>query len=1306
MKIKVGIFFGGPSREREISFAGGRTVFDNLNKSIFEAIPIFIDSHRNFIQLDWQYIYKGTIRDFYPPIDTLPPSPHAFQIYLESLGQLSQDAMDTVIAKVGKKVALEDLGQLINVAFLALHGEYGEDGQLQAELEALNIPYTGSNVRGCKIGMDKALQKELMVEKGFNSPEVLVFTKENWINRDAETLYQNAKEKIGFPMVIRPANQGSSIGVSIIDESKGFKGFEAAINAAFFRTRIKLKEWDRQAEEEKIQFTRKLVDIRDGIGFPLDLTDGEEKRTIYHPEALFSLLNEKAKYTPDSTLLLEAHQSEEKVIVEEFIHGREFSCIVLRTEDNRVVALPPTEIIKGGEVFDYRSKYMPGLSRKNTPINLPVEKINAIRTECENLFSELGFQTYARIDGFIREDDQIFLNDPNTTSGMLPSSFFFHQAAEIGLNPSQFLSYIIRISIQERIADRAEAPAYKALLADLDEKLRDLKKGGQQRETIGIILGGYSFERHISVESGRNIFEKLASSDKYDPIPIFLTGSDKKYELYQLPINLLLKDNADDIRDKILHYEHHPVIDEIKELCSDITDKYASKDVVFAPEKIGMFGLKAMVNGVFIALHGRPGEDGQIQADLEEHGLPYNGSGIVSSKRTINKFDTLQFLKKQGFTVTDQMLARKATYDIDKEEFFERVEARFGYPFIAKPVDDGCSSAVKVLKNRGELVAYSKLMFRAKNVEGVEPRKILKLDRKEEFPRKSEILFEQLIERKGASHFLEITGGLLTHRNPDGTIRYEVFEPSETLASDGILSLEEKFLAGEGQNITPARFSKDSEEYQQIATQVRADLEKAAKALDIQGYARIDAFVRIDENNKAETIIIEVNSLPGMTPATCIFHQAAINDYKPYEFIDKILEFGFDRTLHAAVLGSDLPEEESAEEIAQEEPQSEIPLEEQVEKTETPTPVEVEESQEVPLEEPVEEVAETVMEEIVEEIVEAEEEPLPETPVVETSLPEEKIEAEVPEERPRVSYVDPPAEETKIVPTVQETPTFMDRLKRFAWPYWEFIKSPAFIRNFFGIILFLIGSFVVFRFWLSSYTRHGESRQVHNYIGMKLNDAVRKAKNSSFNVVVADSMFILDREPNVVLEQDPKPLSNVKEQRRIYLTVTKSTPDMVKLPDLRGNEDYDQYTKDLRRIGVRYRIKERVFYSKLEENTILHFFFEGKKITQKELRGGISVPKGTTLEFVVTEQSSNSVPIPDLVCKRFEAATFLISSSNLNLGTVHGVESDNAWVWKQDPEFRSGRKIRMGEQIDLYLTSSRPSGCPNEGDPSDLDEGR
>src|ERR1041384_2489414 len=104
MKIKIGIIFGGFSKEREISFAGGRTVYDNLNKSIFEAIPLFVDSFGNFILLDWQYVYKGTVRDFYPPVEFLPAENEAFQYYAENLGELNEKQQDELISRIGKKV--------------------------------------------------------------------------------------------------------------------------------------------------------------------------------------------------------------------------------------------------------------------------------------------------------------------------------------------------------------------------------------------------------------------------------------------------------------------------------------------------------------------------------------------------------------------------------------------------------------------------------------------------------------------------------------------------------------------------------------------------------------------------------------------------------------------------------------------------------------------------------------------------------------------------------------------------------------------------------------------------------------------------------------------------------------------------------------------------------------------------------------------------------------------------------------------------------------------------------------------------
>jgi D-alanine-D-alanine ligase len=141
---------------------------------------------------------------------------------------------------------------------------------------------------------------------------------------------------------------------------------------------------------------------------------------------------------------------------------------------------------------------------------------------------------------------------------------------------------------------------------------------------------------------------------------------------------------------------------------------------------------------------------------------------------------------------------------------------------------------------------------------------------------------------------MEITGGMLTRYDKEGNIQYEIFEASEAVATGDVLTLEEKFLAGEGLNITPARYSNDPVKRQSISNEVKKVFLKVAQILNIEGYCRIDAFVRIYPD-KTEVIIIEINSLPGMTPATCIFHQAALQNYKPIEFIDRILDFGMQR---------------------------------------------------------------------------------------------------------------------------------------------------------------------------------------------------------------------------------------------------------------------------------------------------------------------------------------------------------------------------------------------------------------------------
>lgn len=886
--IKVGIFFGGSSREREVSFAGGRTVYDNLDKNLFEAVPIFVDSFNNFILLNWEFIYKGSIRDFYPTVSALKDQQKPLQIYAESLPDAHRDNGRKMAAQLGKIIKPEELNQYMDFAFLALHGMYGEDGTIQGLLEWFDIPYTGSGIMPSAIGMHKKTQKTMLQHAGFNSPKFLGITKQTWQTADRKKLLAEVKKHVGLPFVVKPANQGSSVGVSVITQNN-IADFERAVDASFFIQTLEKNQWVGKSEADKLALLQKMADVKEGISFPV-LANGS---IIYNPDELYVFLDHH--FAKKSTLKIESVYSETECLIEGFIKGREFSCIVIKDENGKAIALPPTEIVKGTEVYDYRSKYLPGLSRKVTPIDIAEKQVQNIRKECVRLFEFFKFNTYARIDGFITAKNEIFLNDPNTTSGMMPSSFFFHQAAEIGLNPSQFLTYIIRTSLAERVANSPVHFHYQQLLNTLDNAIKTNKKQQQQKKRVAVFMGGYSTERHISVESGRNIYEKLASSSKYQPFPVFVTGDDQAHTLHVIPINVMLKDNADDIREKVFHFKRAAVVEKIIVECKSIIEKYGNSQNLFAPKQITYKQLAKMADAVFIALHGRPGEDGTVQKELNKLRIPYNGSGVESSQITINKFETNKLLRAKGFNVAEHMLVYDTDWKKDSKKVIAAIE-KIGYPLIAKPADDGCSSAVKKIKTRAELVNYAEGVFR--NSINITPALANKLGLKpkEEFPKKNYFLVEGFIDRNNAAHFLEITGGMLTSYDAKGKLVYESFEPSEALAEGEILSLEEKFLAGQGQNITPARYHKNEKTRLAISKQVQQVLVEGAKVLNVQGYCRIDAFVRIDKKNKPEVVFIEVNSLPGMTPATAIFHQCALNGYKPYEFIDAILEFGAART--------------------------------------------------------------------------------------------------------------------------------------------------------------------------------------------------------------------------------------------------------------------------------------------------------------------------------------------------------------------------------------------------------------------------
>ena len=276
----------------------------------------------------------------------------------------------------------------------------------------------------------------------------------------------------------------------------------------------------------------------------------------------------------------------------------------------------------------------------------------------------------------------------------------------------------------------------------------------------------------------------------------------------------------------------------------------------------------------------------------------------------------------------------------------------------------------------------------------------------------------------------------------------------------------------------------------------------------------------------------------------------------------------------------------------------------------------------------------------------------------------------------------------------------MDKIKSLFLEIWLFISS----RMFLGTIAKFIGIGVVLFFmtnwWLRCYTDHGESVQVDDFKGMHISDAEEKGKNKGFRFEVIDSAWKKGSPSGLIINQTPRELSRVKEGRRIYVTVT-GEPKLIVLPLLsESSYDFEQYSRRLEiRHNISSEIRERVYDRKQAENTILHFYHDGKKLTDNDLKKGYKVQEGSTLEFVVTEKRTNQMNIPDLVCMGFAAADFLVSSHNLNVGQVFEdptvTDRSSAYVYRQEPTFEADATISMGSQINIWITQELPNDCGN-----------
>ena len=565
--MKIGIFFGGPVREREISFAGGKTAMENIDKTLFEPIPVFVDGLGNFIVLKPELVYSASIRDFYPPKSYQGD----YSIYVESLGELSEEELNKIIAEVGERISPEQFSKKFDFVFIAMHGPACEDGSIQGLLEWYGVPYSGPSLMGSSIGIDKIAQNDLIRLAVGLDKKTTSISREYFESKDTTELFEEVKASVGLPFVVKAPHQGSSIGVAFVKKDV-VDDFVKAVKQCLFIREVSLEEWNSVEHQE---FVQRMANLDEGIGLPVSM-NGE---VVYHPAELLTKISAHFEQSQENVALISMN-SEDAILIEGFVKGQEFSCGVIQNPDCESVALPPTEIVANVEVFDFKAKYQSSATRKKIPINTSLENNQQVQADVKKAFDSLKFGVCTRIDGFVTPEGKVLLHDPNTIPGMSPTSIIFKQMAEIGLNVTDSITYFIRQSIRERMRTGKSTFKFQQLLTKLDVAIAKRIEELDDRQKVAIIFGGFSAEaQEESFVKARKVYATLSASTEFYPVPVFVTGENHlNEELYLLPTNLMFKEFAEDIA-KVLDGSIHPLIAETRIKAEKITLHYTGKKV-------------------------------------------------------------------------------------------------------------------------------------------------------------------------------------------------------------------------------------------------------------------------------------------------------------------------------------------------------------------------------------------------------------------------------------------------------------------------------------------------------------------------------------------------------------------------------------------------------------------------------------------------------------------------------------------------------------------------------------------------------
>lgn len=372
MRIKVGVIFGGESVEHEVSIISAIQAMNKIDEEKYEIVPIYITKDR-----EW---YTGEmLRDIEVYQDL-----NLIKTYAKNVVLYYRDG-SYVLQK--KKGLLKGVVKEIDIAFPIVHGTNVEDGILQGYLQTIGIPYVGPDVYAAVAGQDKAIMKDIWKSIGLQMTEYTWFYDVDYRN-DKESVMKNIK-KLKFPVIIKPATTGSSVGISVCHDEKTTE----------------------MGIEEAMQYDSKII------------------------------VEEVVENLKEVNIAVMGNYEHQKVsAIEEVLSTNSFL-----TYTDKYIGGGKTKAKNGVKFSKGKSKGMASTNRK-LPADLSDKMKKEVETVAKEAFKALGSAGNSRIDFLIdTKTNKVYINEINSIPGSL--AFYLWEANDITF--TNVLDEMIQIGVKD-----------------------------------------------------------------------------------------------------------------------------------------------------------------------------------------------------------------------------------------------------------------------------------------------------------------------------------------------------------------------------------------------------------------------------------------------------------------------------------------------------------------------------------------------------------------------------------------------------------------------------------------------------------------------------------------------------------------------------------------------------------------------------------------------------------------------------------------------------------------------------------------